>query len=100
MFYIMMGIAAGLVWDRIDFEKGAGKESFGVFMIQLAKCFVVVSIFLHNPMLAGIEIILWLMILRPTHNSIKSIKLQGIYCCLIWPGSVFAMVLNISIWSQ
>jgi tryptophan-rich sensory protein len=29
--YAMMGVAAGLVWDRIDFEKRGSKESFGVF---------------------------------------------------------------------
>jgi tryptophan-rich sensory protein len=44
----MMGVAAGLVWDRIDFEKSS-KESFGVFAIQLVKCFVVVLILItHN----------------------------------------------------
>jgi tryptophan-rich sensory protein len=32
--------------------------------------------FLHNPMLAGIEIILWLMILKPTHNF-KINKIAG-----------------------
>jgi tryptophan-rich sensory protein len=36
MFYIMMGIAAGLWPERIDFEKGAGKKSVSLFMIQLA----------------------------------------------------------------
>jgi tryptophan-rich sensory protein len=47
MLYAMMGVAAGLVWDRIDFEKEVSKESFGVFAIQAGiKCFVVVFIFL------------------------------------------------------
>jgi tryptophan-rich sensory protein len=57
MFYIMMGIAAGLWPDRIDFEKGGSKESVGLFMIQLALNALWSYLFWHNPMLAGIEII-------------------------------------------
>jgi tryptophan-rich sensory protein len=46
MLYIMMGIAAGLVWAQIDFEKGAGKKSVSLFMIQLAlNALCVVSLF-------------------------------------------------------
>jgi tryptophan-rich sensory protein len=48
-------------------------------------------------MLAGIEIIiLWLMILKPIHSLLKSIKLF-IFCrYLAWVS--FAAVLNGSIW--
>ena len=33
--YIMMGIAAGLVWSRIDFEKEAVRKALLFFAIQL-----------------------------------------------------------------
>ncbi|NDP23000.1 MAG: tryptophan-rich sensory protein, partial [Paludibacter sp.] len=36
MLYIMMGVAAGLVWHRIDFEKEIVKKALIVFAIQLA----------------------------------------------------------------
>jgi tryptophan-rich sensory protein len=54
----MMGVAAGLVWDRIDFEKRVVKALFFCHSAGI-KCFVVVFVWFTNPMLAGI-IILWL----------------------------------------
>ena len=36
LLYIMMGVAAGLVWDRIDFEKEMVKKALLFFTIQLA----------------------------------------------------------------
>jgi benzodiazapine receptor len=36
MLYIMMGIAAGLVWNRIDHEKEVVKKALLFFAIQLA----------------------------------------------------------------
>jgi tryptophan-rich sensory protein len=61
--------------------KRGSKESFGVFMIQLALNALWSYLFgLHNPMLAGIEIIiLWLMILKPT-QFVKINKIVVIYC--------------------
>jgi tryptophan-rich sensory protein len=70
--------------DRIDFEKEVVRKAFVFCDTTGIKCFVVVLIFgLHNPMLAGIEIvILWLMILKPTLSLLKSIKLPVIYYTL------------------
>ena len=65
MLYIMMGVAAGLVWNRIDFEKEIVKKALVFFAIQLALNALWSYLFfgLRNPTLAGIEIvILWLMI--------------------------------------
>jgi tryptophan-rich sensory protein len=46
----MMGIAAGLVWDRMDSDKEAVKKALILFDTTGAKCFVVVFIFgLRNP---------------------------------------------------
>ncbi|MFN0049941.1 MAG: TspO/MBR family protein, partial [Cytophagales bacterium] len=36
MLYIMMGIAAGLVWDRIEDQKGVVKNALIFFAVQLA----------------------------------------------------------------
>jgi tryptophan-rich sensory protein len=68
--------------------KRGSKESFGVFAIQLALNALWSYLFfgLHNPMLAGIEIIiLWLMILKPT-QFVKINKMPVIYYCLILLG--------------
>ena len=35
MLYIMMGVAAGLVWNRIDHEKEAVKNALIFFAVQL-----------------------------------------------------------------
>jgi tryptophan-rich sensory protein len=44
MLYAMMGVAAGLVWARIDYEKEIVKSM--VFLrFKLAKCLVVVFVF-------------------------------------------------------
>jgi tryptophan-rich sensory protein len=43
VLYIMMGIAAGLVWDRMDSDKGV--KGINICDTTGAKCFVVVFIF-------------------------------------------------------
>lgn len=99
--YIMMGIAAGLVWDRIDLESELVKNALVVFAIQLALNALWSYLFfgLHNPMLAGIEIIiLWLMIFE-TYTQFYKINKIAAYLLLPYLAWVsFAMVLNISIW--
>jgi tryptophan-rich sensory protein len=72
----MMGIAAGLVWDRIESNTEAVK-SFGGFALQLALNALWSYLFfgLKNPMLALLEIvILWLMIYETYVQFEKSIK--------------------------
>jgi tryptophan-rich sensory protein len=80
--------------------KKGSKESFGVFAIQLALNALWSYLFfgLHNPMLAGIEIIiLWLMIFEIL-SVFKINKIAG-YLLLPYLAWVsFAAVLNGSIW--
>jgi len=101
MLYIMMGIAAGLVWDRIEFEKELVKKALIVFAIQLGLNALWSYLFfgLHNPMLAGIEIVLlWLMIFE-TYTQFSKINKIASYLLLPYLAWVsFAMVLNGSIW--
>ena len=101
MLYIMMGIAAGLVWDRIDFEKEIVKKALIVFAIQLALNALWSYLFfgLHNPMLAGLEIIvLWLMIYETYLQFSKINKIAGYLLIPYLAWVSFAMVLNASIW--
>lgn len=101
MLYVMMGIAAGLVWDRIEVEKEAVKKALVFFAIQLALNALWSYLFfgLHNPMLAGLEIIiLWLMIYETYIKFAKINKIAG-YLFLPYLAWVsFAAVLNVSIW--
>ena len=101
MLYIMMGVAAGLVWNRIDFEKELVKKALVLFAIQLALNALWSYLFfgLKNPMLAGIEIVLlWLMIFETYSKFVKINKIAGYLFIpyLLWV--TFAMVLNGSIW--
>lgn len=101
MLYIMMGIAAGLVWDRIDFKKEEVRKALLFFVIQLALNALWSFLFfgLRNPMLALIEIvILWLMIYETYIKFGKINKFAGYLFIpyLLWVS--FAMVLNASIW--
>ena len=101
MLYIMMGIAAGLVWDRIDFEKEIVKKALVIFAVQLGLNALWSYIFfgLHNPMLAGIEIVLlWLMIYETYTQFSKINKIAGYLFIPYLAWVSFAMVLNASIW--
>ena len=101
LLYIMMGIAAGLVWNRIDFERETVRKALLFFAIQLALNAIWSLIFfgLKNPLLALVEIILlWLMIYE---TYIKFIKIDKIASYLLIPYLLwvsFATVLNASIW--
>jgi benzodiazapine receptor len=99
--YIMIGIAAGLVWDRIESNTTLVKKALVVFAIQLALNALWSYLFfgLKNPMLALLEIvILWLMIYETYVQFGKINKIAGYLFIpyLLWVS--FAMVLNASIW--
>lgn len=101
MLYTMMGVAAGLVWDRMEQEKELVKKALVFFAIQLALNALWSYLFfgLKNPMLAGIEIIvLWLMIYETYVKFVKINKTAGYLLIpyLLWVS--FASVLNASIW--
>jgi translocator protein len=101
MLYAMMGVAAGLVWNRIEQEAAAVKSALIFFAIQLALNALWSFLFfgLKNPLLAGIEIIiLWLLIYETYSKFAKINKIAGYLFIpyLLWVS--FAMVLNGSIW--
>ena len=101
MLYVMMGVAAGMVWNKIEFDKEVVKKALMVFSVQLALNALWSFLFfgLKNPMLAGLEIIiLWLMIYETYLQFAKINKIAG-YLLLPYLAWVsFATVLNASIW--
>jgi len=101
LLYILMAVAAGLVWDKIKEQNEEVKKALGFFLIQLTLNAVWSYLFfgLKNPMLALIEIaLLWLMIYETFLKFVKINKTAGYLLIpyLAWVG--FAAVLNASIW--
>lgn len=101
LLYILMAVAAGLVWDKIKEQNAEVKKALGFFLIQLTLNAIWSYLFfgLKNPMLALIEIVLlWLMIYE---TYLKFIKINKIAAYLLIPYMAwvaFAAVLNASIW--
>ena len=101
LLYAMMGIAAGLVWNRMDFEKELVKKALIFFTIQLALNALWSYLFfgLHNPLLALVEIVLLLLMIFETYLQFK--KIDKVASMLLLPYLAwvsFAAVLNASIW--
>ena len=101
LLYIMMGFAAGSVWNKIDTDEANVKKAFLFFLIQLALNALWSFLFfgLRNPMLASFEIILlWLMIYE-TYVQFKKIDKVSGYLLLPYLAWVsFATILTFSIW--
>ncbi|KAF2514816.1 tryptophan-rich sensory protein [Flavobacterium salilacus subsp. salilacus] len=101
LLYVMIGVAAGLVWAKIDDQKEVVKKGLSFFAIQLGLNALWSYLFfgLHNPLLALIEIaLLWLMIYETFIQFNKVSKTAGYLFIpyLLWVS--FAMVLNTCIW--
>ena len=100
LLYIMMGVAAGMIWTSNSDEQTT-KKALGFFAIQLGLNALWSYLFfgLHNPLLALIEIILlWLMIFE-TYNMFKKInKTAGLLLLPYLAWVSFATILNASIW--
>jgi len=101
LLYILMAIAAGLVWDKIKEQTEEVKKALLFFIIQLILNAIWSYLFfgLKNPLLALVEIVLlWLMIYETYFKFIKINKTAGYLLIpyLAWVG--FATILNASIW--
>jgi tryptophan-rich sensory protein len=97
----MMGIAAGFIWDKMEYEKEKTTQALILFAIQLGLNALWSYLFfgLMNPMLAAIEIIiLWLMIYETYNSFVKINKIAGYLLVPYLAWVSFATVLNISIW--
>ena len=101
LLFVLMGIAAGLVWDKIKVQNEAVKKALGFFLIQLVLNAIWSYLFfgLKNPMLALIEIaLLWLMIYETYLKFIKINKIAGYLLVPYLAWVAFAGILNASIW--
>jgi benzodiazapine receptor len=78
--YIFMGVAAGLVWGKIETQEETVKKALKFFAVQLALNALWSYLFfgLKNPVLALFEvIILWLMIYETYIQFKKVDKIAG-----------------------
>jgi tryptophan-rich sensory protein len=97
----MMGVAGGMVWNRIDTDEEKVKKAFKIFIAQLALNALWSYLFfgLHNPLLALIEIILLWLLIFECYNQFKKIdKVAGMLLLPYLAWVSFATVLNGSIW--
>jgi translocator protein len=100
LLYIFMGIAAGLVWDKLHTNTELVKKGLLFFAIQLALNALWSYLFfgLSNLLLASIEIILLLLIIFETYLIFKKIdKNAGLLFIpyIVWVS--FASILTITI---
>lgn len=101
LLYILMAVAAGLVWDKIKEQNEEVKNALAFFLIQLTLNAIWSYLFfgLKNPMLALIEIaLLWLMIYETYLKFIKINKIAGYLLIPYLAWVAFAGILNASIW--
>lgn len=100
LLYIMMGIAAGLVWTSNTDGKTVQK-ALGLFAIQFGLNALWSYLFfgLHNPLLALIEIIVLLLLIFDTYTEFKKIdKVAGMLLLPYLAWVSFATILNASLW--
>ena len=101
VLYVMMGIACGMVWNRIDTDEINVKHAFKLFIAQLALNALWSYLFfgLHNPLLALVEIVLLWLLIMETYNKFKQIdKVAGMLLIPYLAWVSFATLLNASIW--
>jgi benzodiazapine receptor len=101
LLYVLMAVAAGLVWDKIKEQNEEVKKALGFFLIQLTLNAIWSYLFfgLKNPMLALIEIaLLWLMIYETYLKFTKINKIAGYLLIPYMAWVAFAGILNASIW--
>jgi len=101
LLFIMMGIAAGLIWNKLETSKDLVKKGLFFFTIQLLLNALWSYLFfgLNNILLALIEIILLWLIIYETYHVFKQIDKRASYLLIPYLGWVgFATILNGSIY--
>ena len=97
MLFIMMGIAAGMVWNKLESNKELVKKGLLFFTVQLLLNALWSYLFfgLNNILLALIEIILLWLIIYETYYIFKQVDKKAGYLLipyLAWVG--FATILT------
>jgi len=101
ILYIMMGVAGGIVWTKIESDEENVKKAFKFFLIQLGlnALWSFIFFYLHNPLLALIEIVILQLMIFETYSLFKKIDKTAGYLFIPYLAWVsFAMILNFSIW--
>ena len=101
IFYILMGTAAGLVWNQLEQNKEMVKKAILFFIIQLLLNLLWSYLFfgLNNLLLASIEIVLLWLIIYETYTLFKKINVKASYCLIPYLAWVaFATLLTFSIY--
>lgn len=101
LLYVLMAVAAGLVWDKIKEQNAEVKKALGFFLVQLILNAVWSYLFfgLKNPMLALIEIVILLLMIYETYLKFLKINKTAGYLLIPYMAWVsFAAILNASIW--
>ncbi len=100
LLFILMGISAGMVWNKFETQKELVKKGMLFFAIQLLLNALWSYLFfgLNNVLLALIEIILLWLVIYETYHIFKQIDKKASYLLipyLAWVG--FATILTGSI---
>ncbi|TXI67714.1 MAG: tryptophan-rich sensory protein [Flavobacterium sp.] len=101
MLFIMMGIAAGMVWNKLESNKELVKKGLLFFTVQLLLNALWSYLFfgLNNILLALIEIILLWLIIYETYYIFKQIDKRAGYLLIPYLAWVaFATILTGSIY--
>ncbi|WP_333599200.1 TspO/MBR family protein [Flavobacterium sp.] len=101
LLYIMMGYAAGRIWNRVDEDRDKVKSAFIYFLVQLLLNALWSFLFfgLQNPMLAFFEILLLWAMIYETYCQFRKIDTVAAYLLLPYLAWVsFATLLTGSIW--
>lgn len=101
LLFILMGIAVGLVWNKLDNDRELVKKGMFFFAVQLALNALWSYLFfgLNNLLLASIEIILLLLLIYETYLIFKKLDKKASYLLIPYMAWVsFATVLTISIY--
>lgn len=99
--FVMMGLSAGLIFNRINQEEANVKKALSFFLFQLALNALWSFLFfgLQNPFLALLEIIILWLLIYETYFLFSKIDKIASYLLLPYLAWVsFATVLNFSIW--
>lgn len=101
LLFIMMGIAAGMIWNQLENQRELVKKALLFFTVQLLLNALWSYLFfgLNNVLLALIEVILLWLVIYETFHIFRKIDKKAAYLFipyLIWVA--FAAVLNGSIY--
>lgn len=101
ILYILMGIAAGLIWNKLETDKEAVKKALLFFTVQLLLNLFWSFVFfgLKNILLASIEIVILWLIIYETYVLFKKIEPKTSYLLLPYLAwTTFAALLTFSIY--